>query len=236
MGDTFFLFKRLLVAWLLMAATLSLSGQHIVVFDTLYGADPLLVNGKVYTFFLSAETSGNPYLSGSGYEMGSLRLKHINYDGQALRYDIYNQLLILGFVNAQGAESQIIVSDAFLQGFSLGERFFTRPPTADSALKFIQLTGDTTLGIAWSWYKTLALDSKVGATNYVFSKAKYHSYLMRHGQLFPFKNRKSFLKLFKAEEKVTMKALLKSLDINIRRMNTRQADLLIEQFTKSRKP
>lgn len=236
MGDTFFLKKRLLAVWLLMTATISLSGQHVVVFDTLYGADPLLVNGKVYTFFLSTETSGHPYLSGAGYEMGSLRLKDNIYDGQALRYDIYNQLLILGFVNAQGAESQIIVSDAFLQWFSLGELFFTRPPAADSALKFIQLTGDTTFGVARAWYKTLALDSKVGATNYVFSKARHHSYLMRHGQLFPFKNRKSFLKLFKTEEKVRMKELLKSLDINIRHMDTRQANLLVEQFTKSRKP
>lgn len=204
-----------------------LTAQKSGLVDAIFGADPLLYNGKVYTFVMPAGTEGHPFFAAEEFTSGEIRLHGKHYPGQLINYDLFNQQLILHYVDMQGAEKRIIVSDAYLEGFSLNDKNFVLPPTADTALGFIQLIGNEMFGIAYAWSKTLALDAKVGSTNRVFSKAKRRSYVMQNGHLSAFRNKASFLKALPATERPGMKQLLKEYKIRLKRHDDAAIGLLV---------
>ena len=61
----------------------------------IYGLDPLLYNGRIYTFNLSKETIGHPFMHSQNYESGDVVIRNEKFEDVLLNYDIYNQELIL---------------------------------------------------------------------------------------------------------------------------------------------
>jgi hypothetical protein len=184
--------------------------------DQVYGYDPLLYNGKVYSFYPVRGTGGTQYLFDTFDSLGSITVRGVTYTNLTLNYDIYNQLLILKYKNAIGSQSLVEISYAWLEKVYLwGSNFETfTEHNLDKCL--YQVIGKGDEKIMYYLSKELLIDNLKSSKNHYFSSGRKEMFLNRDGQLISFKNNNSFLKAFNLSDQTFIKAYLRSQKINVK--------------------
>jgi len=193
------------------AQTSVLSANHI------YGLNPLLYNGKFYTFFPAANTKGSQFLGGPEFVKGSVKIRGKNFPGILLNYDVYNQQVVLKYKTRMNNVMKIVISEAWLESFSLGKKHFEILTFPNTRSRIYQVTGTGRYKILYSWTKYYALDHTFGATNFAFSKPVRKSYLQSGNKLKRYKNNKSFIALFAPENRLLLKRYLRKNKIKLRK-------------------
>jgi hypothetical protein len=191
--------------------------QSSISADDVYGSDPLLFNGRHYTFFLPLYTGGNQYISGPQFETGSATIRNVTYNGIALNYDIYNQQLILEYKNNLGANSLIIVSEAWLESFSFKGLNFEIISSQDTLKQIYQVLGEGPNRILYYWKKKLNLESFQGSKNYNFSSARKEMNVYTGNQIFRYWNNRIFYSLFGSDKRIAIKDYLHKNHINVKK-------------------
>ena len=123
-----------------------------------YGKDPLLFNGRIYTYYLPANTGGNQYLLGDVFSIGGADIRGVHFTGLELNYDIYNQEVLLKSTDQSGGTRIIELSKAWLEGFSMDNRRFELIPDKDNAPVIYQVSGKGPYRFLYRWTKLLDLD------------------------------------------------------------------------------
>jgi hypothetical protein len=195
--------------------------------DDVYGSDPLLFNGKYYTFYPPLNTGGTQYLIDRQFELGTAKLRGVTYSNLNLNYDIYNQQLILKYISNTGANNMIIISDAWLESFSFKGMNFELIPTQDTLKRIFQVIGTGADRICYSWRKELDLDNFYGAKNHVFSVPRKEMSVISGTNFTKFWNNKSFCALFDPEKKVAVKGYLRKNSIKVRKADDQKMAELI---------
>src|SRR5512133_3208054 len=86
--------------------------------------DPVLYNGKIYTYHLHPETKGNQFLQDQVFSKGWLKIRGNTYETLYINYDVFHQEVILKYMTHEGVSRQIIISDAWLEAFSYDDMYF----------------------------------------------------------------------------------------------------------------
>jgi len=201
--------------------------QKGAVADEIYGSDPLLINGKYYTFFPPLNTGGNQFFADPQFEPGSVTIRGVTYTDLLLNYDIYNQQLILKYKNNIGAANLIILSDAWLEKFSIKGIDFEMIPVQDTLKRAFQVLGSGTSRILYYWRKDLKLDSFYGAKNHIFSDAMKEMDISTDNRIMRYWNNKSFYSVFGVENGLAIKEYLRKRNINVKKANDKVMTELI---------
>jgi hypothetical protein len=202
---------------------MGVSAQFTMMTDNqIYGLDPLLYNGRLYSYFVPASTKGTPFIMGPEYNTGSVTIRGITYNDLLLNYDIYNQQLILQFKALAGNEQLLVISEAWLEAFTLGDKHFEFLPIEDSTNQLSQVLGDGKIRVLYTWKKNLSLDNSYGATNYIFSKPLREFYLVTDSDLEKYKNNRSFTALFDPVNQSLVKKYLRQQKIKMKKANDRE--------------
>jgi len=172
--------------------------------DRVYGLDPLLYNGKKYTYFLPSGTGGNQFLFSTDYFTGEVTIKGKSFEGITLNYDIYNQQLLLQYASETGAFNIIEISKAWLESFRLGNLEF-QCLSFDNDPHFYQVLGDGPFYILYYWRKELRLNNSYGAKNFTFTPSMKSQYVFIGDKLQPFRNNRSLISLFDPGHKSEIK-------------------------------
>jgi len=211
------LFRLSLVIFLLVTSAGVCAQPSTTAPDKAYGLDPLLHNGKFYTYFLPPWTGGTQFFNGPGFVKGSVTLRGVTYDNLRLKYDVFNQQLVLQYETSSGSDNLIVLSDAWLETFNLGGVHFEILAIQDSLKRIYQVMGTAPNRLLYYWYKELAIDGGIGIENYVFSAPKRESYMLIGTKLFKYKNNKSFLALFDTEKQAALKKYFRQQHINVKK-------------------
>jgi hypothetical protein len=203
--------------FLLITASNISAQQTSNIIDLVYGSDPLLINGKYYTFFPPLNTKGDQYFFSPHFEIGLATIRGITYTGLLLNYDIYNQQLILKYKNNIGADNLIIVSDAWLEKFSFKGIDFEMISMQDTLKQICQVLGTSANRILYYWDKDLNLDSFYGARNHEFSRARKEMSILTGKQIVSYWNNKSFCSVFGPERRTAVKEYLRRHNINVKK-------------------
>jgi hypothetical protein len=187
--------------------------------DDVYGSDPLLYNGKYYTFFPPLNTGGHQYFKDRQFENGSVTIRGITYSDLLLNYDIYNQQLILKYMFNTGATNLIIVSDAWLEKFNYGNTNFKILAAPDTVKRIYQVLGSGSVQIMYFWKKALELDGYYGAKNHVFSAAKREMNVFIDSRILKYSNNKSFYYHFDPVKRSAIKAYIQKNKIRVKKAN-----------------
>jgi hypothetical protein len=195
-----------------------LSAQEAVInADNVFDSDPLLYNGKQYSYFIPFTTGGHQFFSEPQFVTGTVTIRGVTYTDLFLNYDIYNQQLVLQYVNAIGARNQIILSEAWLESFRLDKTNFELIRTQDSLKQIFQVIGQGKYSILYKWKKELVMDGFVGATNHTFTKPRREMYLFSDDQIFRYDNNKTFYSLFLPGKKERIIEYLRTNRINVKK-------------------
>jgi hypothetical protein len=191
--------------------------QNFNIADPVYGSDPLIINGRYYSFFPSLRTEGNQYLADPGFDTGSVTIRGKTYSDLTLNYDIYNQQLLLKFRSTAGADNLIIISEAWLDRFSFRGMNFNLIHLQDTAKRIFQIVGSGPVTIGYKWKKDLKPDSFYGALHYSFSPPKKEMNILAGCQVVRYKNNRTFCAALDEKRRTAVREYLARHKINVKK-------------------
>lgn len=198
-----------------------------------YGPDPDLLNGKKYNdVYRTAE--GTPFFEVHGDMLSTIRIKGKIYQDQNLRFDIYNQLLILDFTDLSGARGSIVLRDDWVEFFTLGELLFRKYPDKDGTVRFGQEIHEGEYTCVYFWEKDYLPELKDGEKYFRFSEPDRDAVIIREGVATAFKSKGSFLKCFPKEERGPIKAFLREEGIRVQKASDPEMDYLMLSINEDR--
>lgn len=195
--------------------------------EDVYGSDPLLYNGKYYTFFYPLNTGDNQYLTDRQFEPGTVTLRGVTYTDLLLNYDIYNQQLLLEYTGNPDVTPVIILSDAWLETFSIKDKNFRIFTISDEVKRIYQEIGADQTRILYFWKKYLQLNNTIGGTKRTFSNPTREMYLLTDGKIVKYWNNRSFINLFGPENKEVVREYLHGHRINVKKASDKIMAVLI---------
>jgi hypothetical protein len=207
--------RFLLLMALALATTASFAQSSNSNRDPVYGFDPLLYNGKIYSYFPQPGTGGIQYLYADFDTQGALTLRGVTYSNLTLNYDIFNQKVILKYKNAIGSPSLIEVSTAWLEMFELGGSHFEIRTGTDTTKRIYQVLGSGPDKILYYQRKELLLHNQQITGLYYFSKIIREMYLQKGNRVVKFKNNHSFITVFSKPEQELIKKYLRKKKIKV---------------------
>lgn len=192
-----------------------------------YGPDPDLLNGKKYNFIYHS-AKGSPFFEVHGNALSSIQIKGKKYEEEQVKFDIYNQLVVLDFSDLSGATSSIVLRDDWVDYFSIGSIPFKKFPDKYGKLRFGQVLYEGRITCVYFWKKTYVTELKEGEVYYSFSKPVREAVIILEGEACSFKNNKSFLNCFPQELRGPVKSQIKSRHIRIRKAGNLEVQALMQ--------
>ena len=194
--------------------------------DDVYGLNPELYSGRVYTDFYNTKVNGHQFLKSPSFSTGSVVINKQDYKNQQLNYDIFKQKLLLSFTNYSQAHRIIEIPLSKVYSFSLSNKQFRILKMHDSTLKIFQVIGDSTFNILIFWRKNINTTTSTSVYDYKFTDAMREIWVIRNREYKQINSNKSLLKLFTKEQSQKIKTWLKAQNIRVKKASDQQLEEL----------
>jgi hypothetical protein len=191
-----------------------------------YGSDADLVNGEKY-YFPYRQAEGNPFFLPEA-SSAVIRIHDKEFSGQLLRYDIYNQQLILDFKDLYGATNSLVLRDEWVKGFAFEGREFVRMHGPQGKAGYFQLVSDGYLSCVYRWSKDQVLNLASGMQSYYFTEPVKECYLVVDGKFYPYRGNRGFLKAIDPTRQKTVKQFIKEARLKVNKAPDSQMRHLVE--------
>lgn len=211
-----------------------LSDPFVVVKDSLnrvYGLDPVLYNGIIYASVYPKNVKGDQYFSSINYVRGEATIRGIKYKNLDLNYDIYKQELLLKYLNPNNSYNIIMISKAWLEGFSIGNVNFEFYSTPEIPRRIYQVLGVYSIRLLYYNKKVLQLNNAAGSTSFYFLPVK-ELFVLMDNSILKFHNNRSFIHLFAPEKQPIIKKYLRKNRIKVSRATDNVMEELINFCSK----
>jgi len=196
--------------------------------DKAYGIDQGLINGPLFENE-NKNVRGLPYLLNYYSNQGNVIYRGKQYSNLHIRYDIYNQELLLIYL-IDNVEHEIHLQKEFISEFDIESRkFINEAFGADTDAKFYQVIGqDLPIRVLYFWHKGL---SNVYVNNpdiKMFSPEQKDQFILFNLKLVSYKGNKSFTRAITSESKPAIKEFLRKNNTNVKLASDNEMELLIE--------
>jgi hypothetical protein len=212
--------------WLCLSANPAAAQVNMKGIDTLYGFDPLLYNGTYYTYKIPRNSKGNPFFWEDGFEKGSITILGRTYRDLELNYDAFNQVLLMKYVDHDGATNILEISGSWLGKFSVGASDFELIRQEEEHAAICQFISSGSVTVRYFWKKDLKLDNVFGTPIYEFSRPKREQVLYVNQKKLNFKNNREFIKGFEPPVQMKISNFIKSNKIKV----AKSSDAVITQL------
>jgi len=222
--------KSILQIYFIFFSGFIFSQELLMESDKVYGQDPLVYNGKKYSYFLPSGTGGYQFLFSEEYDKGSIVVRGKIVNDVLINFDVYNQKLLLKFFDETGSAQILEVSEAWLEGFSLHGTDF-KYLSFDEKSKFYQVLGNGKYQVLYYWWKNLVLANAPGTSGHTFTKPARSQYVMMDGMIRSYRSNGSFIKLFNPLIKEKIKDYLHDNDIIVKKAPDEKMTYLINYIS-----
>ncbi len=193
-----------------------------------YGINQELINGPLYENE-SQNINGNPYLLSYYTNQGGVVYRGKPYSNLNLRYDIYNQQLLLIYL-FDNLEYKLHLQKEFITEFSIENRKFIHEAFGgDGDAKFYQVIGNNfPIKMLYFLQKGLSNEYANNPDIKMFSPEQKETFILRNNELLGFKGNNSFIRQFSSQSKATIKKYLRNKNLKIKQAKDYEMELLIE--------
>jgi len=178
-----------------------------------YGSDANLVNGEKY-FYPYGRAEGDPFLFREPME-AVIRIYEKEFPGQLIKYDIFNQQVILNVNDIYGGVTSLVLRNEWVQSFSMDSKLFRRMKGPEGNDAYFQVVVDGPISCVYSWKKDYLLNPNSGVQNYYFTEPTKESYLVIENEFHPYRNNRTFLKAFDSEKQKSIKQYMRESKIRV---------------------
>jgi hypothetical protein len=126
------------------------SSQQII--SESYGPDQHLINGVEY-INLHIRSEGHKFLDEDKYYKGRVVIDRKIYKDVLLKYDIFNQQVLLLIEHQSGGNKQIILNNLRIDGFEINGRIFHKYTSPVSGTIFYQVIGNDEMSCFYHFKK-----------------------------------------------------------------------------------
>lgn len=191
------------------------SGSFYNEVSQLYGSNQIPLVGMLSEY--QPNQSNHPFLFSTDYQNGSITIHNITYNDVQLRYNIYEQQLIVLYLDPHKTKYGIIPPVNFISEFSIGTSEFKKF-CFDGECSFYEVIHADTLSCLYSWHKKRSESHENRAyITYDYHSLKRRSYLVINKELFAYSGNSGFVKLFPKEHKKSITSYMKNNKVDVRR-------------------
>ena len=209
----------------LYAQELSLT-DYLAQCERKYGSDADLVNGEKY-YYPYRKTQGDPFFFAES-RPAVIRIQDKEFSGQLLRYDIFNQKLILDFKDLYGAMNSLVLRDVWVKSFAFDDKQFVRMKGPAGTNAYFQLVSDGHLSCVYRWSKDRLLNLASGVQSYYFTEPAKISYLVIGERFFAYRNNRSFIRALDPDKQKMVKQYMKQARLRVQKAADVQMRQLVE--------
>ena len=192
-----------------------------------YGPSADLFNGEKY-YYPYRSAGGDPFFEVHNDHNASALIKGKLYENQTIRFDIYNQLMVLDFMDRSGAPGSIVLRNEWLDYIILGGYLFKKFPDQNGFKRFGQVIYEGNYSCVYFWEKSYSPDLHDGEKYYQFSEPIRQSLLVVDDRFYPYAGKRSFLTCFPGQNQLQIKTYLKEKRIRIRKATDLEMQSLME--------
>jgi hypothetical protein len=184
-------------------------------FADAFKADQHLIHGTRY-YNLYPAAPGNPFYEPDEFRTGSVIINDRTYSDVLLKYDICNQRLLLRYALINGGSADIVLIQDAIREFVIDGKVFRKYSIPKKGKPYCQEIGTGSLKCLYFWHKELVpLSNSLDSYNQYTNQEK-NSYLIRNGELIPFKSEKSFIGCFPVTRQHEIRKYIKEKRIILR--------------------
>ncbi|MEE4197808.1 MAG: hypothetical protein V2I54_09195 [Bacteroidales bacterium] len=195
--------------------------------DSIYGLDPVLYNGKVYSYRTPPSVQGSQYLTQREFVPGEVIIQDKTYTHHLLNYDIFNQEILLQF-ETDYKTATIQLNKEKVDAFTLDSRTFKLIQNEEkNTYEIFQFFGRGKYVVLYFWEKNLELIDRSGDSYWSFSKPQKTMYLQFNNEKHRFRNNRTFLTHFTKSQKQEIKTYLKQNKLNLKRITDTELNQII---------
>lgn len=221
-----------IIMTLVLSGTINLIAQEPSITEYLahcedkYGSDTDLVNGEKY-FYPYTRTLGDPFLYNEP-RTATVRIHGKEFSGQMLRYDIFNQQLILDFQNLYGSSSSLVLRDEWVEAFFLEGKSFKKLKSPEGSDAYYQFVTEGPISCIYFWEKDYLLNLNSGVQEYYFTEADKKTFLYIDQQFYPYKSNGNFIKTFDPAIQKSIKQFIRQAKIKVKSASDSQMRHLVQ--------
>ncbi|KPL08715.1 MAG: hypothetical protein AMS23_06585 [Bacteroides sp. SM1_62] len=190
-----------------------------------YGPDQHLINGIEYVN-LHIKSSGHKFLDEDKFYEGRVVIDKKVYRDVFLKYDIYNQQVLLLVRHPSGGHKQIILNTLRIDEFEINGRMFHKYTFPGTGTLFFQVIGNEEMACLYHFKKEEIPRPIDIYTLSEFTDTKKKSYIYWQSELHEFKGTRSFVRIF-PDRQPEIKAFIRQNKLKIRKLNDSQMHRLI---------
>ncbi len=227
--------RRTLTSLLLLTALFSLSDlqaqqqsitEYLAECERLYGSDANLVNGEKY-FYPYSKSDGDPFFFSEPREV-VIRVHGKEFAGQRIRYDIFNQQVVLDVKDIYGGITSLVLRNEWVETFRFESQLFSRMEGPDGKEAYYQVVVEGPVSCVYFWSKDYLLNLNSGVQSYYFTQPLKESFLVIGQVFYPYRSNGSFVKAFERENQKTIKQFMRQSKIKVQKAPDWQMRQLIE--------
>ena len=185
-----------------------------------YGPDQHLINGIEYVN-LHIRSDGHKFLDEDTYYNGRVVIDKKVYNDVFLKYDIYNQQVLLLVQHPSGGHKQIILNNLRIDKFEINGRTFHKYSFPAIGTLFYQVIGTNEMACFYHFRKDEIPKPIDQYTLSEFTDEKKKSSLYWQSELHAFKGNRSFVRIF-PDHQSQIKAFIRKNKFRIRKLNDSQ--------------
>jgi hypothetical protein len=222
----------ILALFFLLPGLLNLCAQDLSITEYLsecerkYGSDADLVNGVKY-YYPYRQSQGDPFFF-SEARAAIITIQNKEFEGQQLRYDLFDQRLILDYKDIYGASSSLILRNEWVESFAFENHRFSKLQGPEGEECFFQVVSNGPISCVYKWNKSHLLNLASGVQSYYFTEAVKEPFLLIEGRFYPYRNNRTFLRVFKPDIQKTLKQFMSQGKINVKKASDSQVRHLVE--------
>jgi len=213
----------------LVAQTTNVSKATIhwrTLFDNSYGPDHNLINGRKYIDY-RPNSVGHPFLGENKIYPGTVVINQRTYKDLNLKYDIYNQELIVRYTDFSGANNLIVLNKEFVSEFIIGNHYFKRYVHPNDGSQFNEVIASGEISCLWYWKKNMTHSVTSVENYYNYMPERKETFLLIDDQFYKYKGTHSFVMQIPESIKEEVTKYIRRNRIRVRSASESQMSLLI---------
>jgi hypothetical protein len=193
-----------------------------------YGIHQELINGLLFEN-KNQDAIGHPYFLDYYSNQGSVIYRGKQYSKLNLRYDIYDQKVLLIYL-FNNVEYKLHLQKEFITEFTVeNNRFINEAFGANEDAKFYQVIGeDFPVKLLYFWEKDLSNSYANNSDIKIFSSEQKEKFILFNSERVSFNGNRSFTSKFNSKRKTAIKEYFRKNKIKVKHANYDEMELLIE--------
>ena len=177
--------------------------RAIRMYDQAIGRNSFLYTGKNY-YNRHDQVQGHPFFTDDYWEYGSIIFENQRFDSIYLKYDVYDDLLLVEHFSSSGIMTAMQIHKPKVSGFELfGHRFLQIMDDSTAKIKpgfYDNLYDGNNVQLLCKWKKELVKNMSAGSYSEEFMD-KQRFFIVKGGEYFPVRNRSSLIKILEDQKK-----------------------------------